>query len=105
MKNKTFEDINDKYELEIEKIIRTIEKEKARRILVQFPDGMKPYANAIVDKINKETKDKNLQIFIWLDSCFGACDVPLEVSKLGVDLIVQFGHSAWNYHDKVDVIN
>lgn len=96
MQFKTFSDVDEKYELEIERIVKTILKEKAKKILLQFPEGMKPYATAICDEITKRIGNK-CECFIWLDSCFGACDVPVEVSRLGVDLIVQFGHSNWSY--------
>jgi len=39
----------------------------------------------------------NCECFIWLGSCYGGCDVPIETERLGMDLIVQFGHSAWNF--------
>jgi len=100
---KAFSEIDEKYELEIEKIVKTIKKEKAKRVLLQFPDGMKPWATAIADEISKKSNDNNVEVLIWLGSCFGACDVPLQVEKLGVDLIVQFGHSAWDYKNKKDV--
>lgn len=29
--------------------------------------------------------------------CFGACDVPLQVENLGVEFVVQFGHSEWKF--------
>lgn len=94
MQKKTFNEINEKYELEIEKIVKTIAKEKAKKVLLQFPEGMKPYSTVICDEIENRTK---AQCFIWLGTCFGACDIPLEVDKIGVDLIVQFGHSSWSY--------
>ncbi len=94
MQKKTFEEINKVYDLEIERIIRDIFKEKAKKVLLQFPEGMKPYATLISEEIEKKTKTR---CFIWLDSCFGACDVPVEVENLGVDMIIQFGHSKWNY--------
>ena len=104
MQKKTISEINEKYELEIDRIVRTISKEKEKagsakaenclKVLFQFPEGMKPYSTVICEEIERLT---NCECFIWLDSCFGACDVPLEVSRLGVDLIVQFGHSSWNY--------
>ena len=96
----SFEDINEKYDLEIKRIVGTIKKNKSKKILLQFPEGMKPYSQAICDKVEGEG---GCECFIWLDSCFGACDVPLEVEKIGVDLIVQFGHSAWNYKDKKEM--
>ena len=103
-KNKSLDEINDKYDLESDKIIKTIKKEKGKagsakaenclRVLLQFPEGMKPYAQVICDEIENKTK---AECFIWLDSCFGACDIPVDVERLGVDLIIQFGHSSWKY--------
>ena len=94
MQKKTIDEINEIYELEIARIVRTIKKEKARNVLLQFPDGMKQYSQTIVDEIESKTSSK---CFIWLGSCFGACDLPIEVEKLGIDLIIQFGHSDWKY--------
>jgi len=97
MINKTILEINEVYDVEIDKIVDTIRKQKAKRVLLQFPEGMKPYSTIIADEVEEKA---NCQCFIWMGSCFGACDVPLEVERLGVDLIIQFGHSAWNYNKK-----
>ena len=97
MQNKTIEEINEIYDLELEKIVETIKKNKAKKILFQFPEGMKPYAQAIVQEIEQKT---NCEGIIWMDSCFGACDLPIETEKLGIDLIIQFGHSPWSYKEK-----
>ena len=97
MEKKTIEEIGKIYDIEIEKIIKNIKKTRAKKVLLQLPDGLKPYANVIVDEIKDKTK---CECFIWLDSCFGGCDIPLEVEKLEVDLIIQLGHSKWNYKIK-----
>lgn len=97
MQEKTIEEINDVYELELKKILRVINKEKAKRVLLQFPEGLKPYSQVIADFIERESK---AQCLIWMGSCFGACDIPIETEKLGVDLIIHFGHSDWGYKDK-----
>ena len=103
MIKKSILELERKYELEIEKIVRTIKKElslkkKLRKenlkVLLQFPDGLKPYATTIADEIEKKT---GCECLVWLGTCYGACDVPLQVEELGVDLIVQFGHSKWNF--------
>ena len=100
MQKKTIEEIEEKYELELDRIIDKIKKEKAKRVLLQFPDGMKPYATVIVDELEKrcEKEKMKIQFLIWLGSCYGACDVP-NLGKTGkdVDLIVQFGHSEWKF--------
>lgn len=94
MQNKTIKEIDEKYDLELERVINTINREKSKKVLLQFPEGMKPYSTVILQELEAKTKSK---CFIWLGSCFGACDVPIEVQRLGVDLIVQFGHSDWEY--------
>jgi 2-(3-amino-3-carboxypropyl)histidine synthase len=84
-------ELQEKYNLELDKIISEIKKEKAKKVLVQLPDGLKPYATAIVDYLKDKT---NAELVIWLGSCFGACDVP-QIDKDEFDLIVQFGHAPW----------
>ena len=37
------------YDLEIEKVLEEIEKAKAKTVLLQFPDGIKPRAFEVVD--------------------------------------------------------
>ena len=94
MIKKSIEEINEMYGLEIPKIVRQIKNKKAGKVLLQFPEGLKPYAQVICDEVSEKA---NCECFIWMGTCFGACDVPLEVEKLGVDMIVQFGHSAWKF--------
>jgi 2-(3-amino-3-carboxypropyl)histidine synthase len=89
---KTIQELQEKYDLELKRVVSEIKKAKAKLILLQFPDGLKPYATAVVDYLENET---NAEFLIWLGTCFGACDTPLEVEKLKprVDLIIQFGHN------------
>lgn len=88
--------MNNNYKFEINKIIKTIKKEKARIVCLQLPEGLKPQALRIADEIETKTK---AQCIIWLGSCYGACDIPQGLEKLGIDLLIQFGHSAWPYKD------
>ena len=77
------------YNLEHSKAIAEIKKAKAKTVCIQLPDGLKPRAKEIADKISSETDSS---VFIWSGSCFGACDVPdLE----NIDLLIQWGHSEW----------
>ncbi len=95
MQRKTIEELQKEYDLELNKIISKIKKIKKENkiILLQFPDGLKPYATIIADCL--ENKINNLTCLIWLDSCFGACDMPIQVKEIKprIDLIIQFGHS------------
>ena len=76
------------YSLQLSKAIEKIKQTKANSVLIQLPDGLKPKAKEIADKIKSETKAK---VLIWAGSCFGACDTP----KADVDLLIQWGHSEW----------
>jgi len=78
-------------DFEIDKIIEEIKKKNPKRILLQFPDGLKPYSNIVYDKLKEELP--NTEIFIWLGETFGGCDVPIWLDKYGFDLIIHFGHT------------
>jgi diphthamide biosynthesis enzyme Dph1/Dph2-like protein len=82
----------DNYDLEMEKVIERIKKDNPKMVCVQLPDGLKPRAKEIQAAIEKKTDSK---VIIWMGSCYGACDVPLQVERMGVDLLIQWGHSTW----------
>ena len=82
----------DPYDLELQKVIERIQKDNAKLVCVQLPDGLKPRAAEIQEAIESKTSAK---VVIWMGSCYGACDVPLQVDRLGVDLLIQWGHSVW----------
>jgi len=75
------------YDLELEKVVKEIGNKKL--VLLQFPDGLKPYATAVVDYLESKT---SATFLIWLGDCFGACDTP-NLGNVKVDLVVQFGHN------------
>ena len=80
------------YDLELDNVVKKIKAEKAKTVCIQLPDGLKPAAAEIQQAIEQNTKAR---VLIWAASCYGACDVPLEVQRLGVDLLIQWGHSEW----------
>ena len=90
----SLQDLNKKYNLELDKVINEIKKKKARIVLLQFPDGLKQYATVVVDYLNDKLNNK-VEFLIWFGTCFGACDTPnlgKELEKK-IDLIIQFGHN------------
>ena len=80
--------LEKKYNLELDRIISTIKNRKAKNVLLQFPDGLKPYAVPICEFLEEKT---SADIKIFLGTCFGACDIP----QTEADLLVQFGHAKW----------
>ncbi len=91
--NYSIDELNNKYDLELETVVDSINKQKAKLVLLQFPDGLKVYATSVVDYLEEKT---NAEFLIWLGSCYGACDTPVGLEKLKpkIDLVIQFGHNA-----------
>ncbi len=91
MMTKTINELSKEYDLELEKVVSEIKSlpKEAKLVLLQFPDGLKPYATAVVDYLEEKT---NSEFLIWLGDCFGACDTP-NLGDVKVDLVVQFGHN------------
>jgi len=77
------------YNLELEKAVDEIKTAKAKTVLIQLADGLKPRAKEVQQFLQEKT---GAEIIIWGGSCFGACDIPLEAENLGVDLLLQWGH-------------
>ncbi len=80
------------YDLELSRAVEEIKKADTKLVCIQLPDGLKPKAREIQQYIEKNT---NASVVIWLGSCWGGCDVPVSVQKLGVDLLIQWGHSEY----------
>ncbi len=78
------------YDLELEKVFAEIKKVKAKSVCIQLPDNIKPQATEIASLLEKET---GVNVLIWADTCFGACDIP----KIDVDLLVQWGHTKFGF--------
>jgi len=79
-----------KLDLELEKLFSGIKESKAKTVLIQLPDGLKPKVEFIQEEVRK--KFQNVKLTFWAGSCYGSCDLP---TVSGFDLLVQFGHSEW----------
>ncbi len=78
------------YDLELEKVIDKIKTKKAKRVLVQLPDGLKMQAVDIVDFIEEKT---DAEVHLWSGSNYGGCDLPVLPKEMEYDLVVHFGHN------------
>jgi 2-(3-amino-3-carboxypropyl)histidine synthase len=91
MKERTLEDLNEEYSLDLDSAVEKIKEAGAKLVLVQFPEGLKIYATSIVDYLEEKT---DAEFLIFLGDCYGACDTPVGMEKTGVDLMIQFGHNS-----------
>lgn len=78
------------YNMDLDKVIRKINKKGARTVGLQFPEGLKMQAVKIAKAIESQTP---ATVIISGDPCFGACDVSDYKMKGSVDLIVHYGHT------------
>ena len=76
------------YNLELEKAIAVVKKEKAKTVVIQLPSGLKPKATEIASRVHEET---NADVLIWMEGTFGACDIP----DIPADVLINWGHSPW----------
>jgi 2-(3-amino-3-carboxypropyl)histidine synthase len=78
------------YDIDLEKIVKTIKEKDYKRFVLQIPEGLKIHASKFVDFFEKET---NATVMIYADPCFGACDlIDNKFNDLDVDFVIQIGH-------------
>lgn len=85
------------YNLEENRIIEEVQKRKAKRILMQLPEGLKKEALRLSNLIREKT---GATVVVSGEPSWGACDLPVEEAKqLRADLIVHFGHAPFHKPD------
>jgi 2-(3-amino-3-carboxypropyl)histidine synthase len=90
-----------RFDFEEERIKQRIAKLEAKRVLLQMPEGLKPEGTRIAKIVEKT----GALPIISADPCYGACDLATaEAERLGVDLIVHFGHSKLVKHEQIPTI-
>lgn len=81
------------YDFEIERIIGKINEMNAKRIGLQFPEGIKSMGTEIAQIIESKTDAKAI---ILADPTYGACDLKEGQTRiLEIDLLIHFGHSEY----------
>lgn len=89
------------FDFEEERIKQEITKQNAKRVLLQLPEGLKPEAPRLAAIVEKASA----LAIISADPCYGACDIASgEAERLGVDLIVHFGHAQMLKHSQVPIL-
>lgn len=85
------------YNFDEERIIHEIEARNAKKVLLQFPEGLKYFSIEIVNKLRK--KIPNVDFIISGEPSWGACDIAEdEAIQIGADLIIHFGHTPYTWY-------
>lgn len=84
-----------------QKVVAGIEKYKAKRVIIQAPEGLKPY----IQDLAKWLESLGVEVALFNEPCFGACDIADHPGKmLQCDLVVHFGHSQFYPHSEIPVV-
>ncbi|KAJ1967297.1 Diphthamide biosynthesis protein 1 [Dispira parvispora] len=79
------------YNFEIHKTIWQIQKYQAKRVALQFPEGILMFACTIADILQRFA---NVETVIMGDVTYGACCIDdFTAKQLGCDFMVHYGHS------------
>ena len=72
-------------------IVGEINRKKAKKVLLQLPEGIKKEGFRIANFIEDNC---DCEVYISGNSCWGGCDLSLNEAKdLNVDLLIHFGHA------------
>ena len=89
------------FDLEEERVKQEILRLGAKRVLLQFPEGLKPEAPRLAKTVEKT----GALPIVSADPCYGACDLATEAAEsLGADLIVHYGHAKLLRHEPIPTI-
>jgi 2-(3-amino-3-carboxypropyl)histidine synthase len=89
------------FDFEEERIKQEIAKLGAKSVLLQLPEGLKPEG----PRLAKIIEGTGAVPIISADPCYGACDLATaEAERLGIDLIIHFGHAKLVKHESISTI-
>jgi 2-(3-amino-3-carboxypropyl)histidine synthase len=89
------------FDFEEERIKQEIAKLGAKHVLLQLPEGLKPEG----PRLAKIIEGTGAVPIISADPCYGACDLATaEAERLGIDLIIHFGHAKLMKHEPISTI-
>ena len=87
--------------MDLDKAITDLKKLRAKKVLVQIPEGLKVRTEEIATQLEKE----GLTIVLAMEPCFGACDIKVdEAKRLGCDTVLHFGHNAFMQINEIPVV-
>ncbi len=90
------------YDFELDKTAAEISKRNAKLIVVQFAEGLKIYAEQVIQSLEKAT---GATFILSADPTWGGCDIDDVQAKLhGADLLLHFGHNDFCKESEIPVL-
>jgi 2-(3-amino-3-carboxypropyl)histidine synthase len=89
------------FDLEEKRLIEEIKQRKAKRVLIQLPEGLKNEGCRLAALAEKA----GAVAIVSADPCYGACDLAnLEAEILCTDLLIHYGHTKMIRENGVPII-
>lgn len=78
------------YDFEEERVKQFLREHKAKRVAIQLPDGLRPYADKFMATVN----DAGAEAVFLAGSCYGACDIADSIAAhANCDTLIHYGHA------------
>ncbi|WP_121823539.1 diphthamide biosynthesis enzyme Dph2 [Halostella salina] len=87
------------WDYELDRIVEAVEERDAKKVGLQFPEGLKRRGPRVADDIRELVPD-DVTVMLSGQPCYGACDLDTFLMKR-TDVFVHFGHSPMKNTDKV----
>lgn len=85
----------------MKEVIEKLKKVKAKRVFVQFPEGIRLRMPEIV----KQLESEGFEVVLCTEFCFGACDIrDYEAKSFGCDIILHIGHEDFGCPSSLPVV-
>ncbi|MHB8604060.1 MAG: diphthamide biosynthesis enzyme Dph2 [Thermoplasmatota archaeon] len=80
------------YDLDLERVVAAlVARPEWTLVGLQFPDGLRDYATEIEKTLAARVPGR--EFIVSADPCYGACDLALNLERVGVHVLVHFGHT------------
>ena len=84
----------DSYDMDLDGVAQKILARPGTKLVgLQFPDGLRDYATEIEKLLRAKTDAAGIEYIVSADPSYGACDLALNLQRLGTDMLVHFGHT------------
>jgi len=87
------------WDYELDRIVDAVEERDAKKVGLQFPEGLKRRASRVADDLRTLLPD-DVRVLISGQPCYGACDLDTYMMRR-TDVFVHFGHSPMKESDKI----
>lgn len=93
-------ELGEYYTYDLDKIVREVRSRKARKVLIQLPDGFKHYSTKLLEELTNTLRD--VEFVVDANPTYGPCILNTNLISQ-YDLTVHFGHEPYPYGYDVEI--